>query len=95
MAARARVRRGALRPKQPPAKAGETHRCGLVAFVRYEREGSGKIVHVDVKKVAAAVDDFSRVAYAELLPDERKGACAAFMSRACASSKAWACGSSA
>ena len=28
-----------------------------------------------------AVDDFSRVAYAELLPDERKGTCAAFMSR--------------
>lgn len=28
-----------------------------------------------------AVDDFSRVAYAELLPDERKGTCAAFMRR--------------
>lgn len=28
-----------------------------------------------------AVDDFSRVAYAELLPDERKGTCAAFMDR--------------
>ena len=28
-----------------------------------------------------AVDDFNRVAYAELLPDERKGACAAFMGR--------------
>ena len=28
-----------------------------------------------------AVDDFSRVAYAELLPDERKGTCSAFMSR--------------
>lgn len=26
-----------------------------------------------------SVDDFSRVAYAELLPDERKGICAAFM----------------
>lgn len=29
-----------------------------------------------------AVDDRSRVAYAELLPDERKGTCAAFMGRA-------------
>lgn len=29
-----------------------------------------------------AVDDFSRVAYAELLPDERGATCAAFMSRA-------------
>ena len=28
-----------------------------------------------------AVDDFSRVAYAELPPDERKGTCAAFMGR--------------
>ena len=29
-----------------------------------------------------AVDEFSRVAYAELLPDGRKGTCAAFMGRA-------------
>ena len=28
-----------------------------------------------------AVDDFSRVAYAELLPDERRGTCSAFMGR--------------
>ncbi|WP_455137516.1 hypothetical protein [Thermophilibacter sp.] len=28
-----------------------------------------------------AVDDFSRVAYAKLLPDERKGTCSAFMAR--------------
>lgn len=28
-----------------------------------------------------AVDDFSRVAYAELLPDERKGACCGFLRR--------------
>mgnify|MGYP000154002897 FL=1 len=28
-----------------------------------------------------AVDDFSRVAYAELLPDERKGTCSAFVGR--------------
>lgn len=28
-----------------------------------------------------AVDDFSRVAYAELLPDERRATCSAFMSR--------------
>ena len=32
--------------------------------------------------VHRAVDEFSRVAYAELLPDERKGTCAAFMGRA-------------
>ena len=32
-------------------------------------------------RLHVAVDDFSRVAYAELLPDERKGTCAAFMGR--------------
>lgn len=31
-----------------------------------------------------AVDDFSRVAYAELLPDERKGTCSSFVRRAAA-----------
>ena len=31
-----------------------------------------------------AVDDFSRVAYAELLPDERKGTCSALMARCAA-----------
>ena len=31
-----------------------------------------------------AVDDFSRVAYAELLPDERKGTCSTFMARCAA-----------
>ena len=165
MAAQEQVRRGALRPKQPPAKAGEAHaarsrgaglrgplldaarparvgghdgRAGAHVRedrlqaghaearrrrprdpgrraaaarsppVRYERERPGELLHVDVKKVAripdggghralgrgcgsargagaaclhVAVDDFSRVAYAELLPDERKGTCAAFMSR--------------
>ena len=71
---------------------GEVRRRGPVTRVRYERESPGELVHVDVKKVAripgagssrlhVAVDDFSRVAYAELLPDEKKGACAAFMGR--------------
>ena len=39
-----------------------------------ERGAGASCLHV-------AVDDRSRVAYAELLPDERKGTCAAFMSR--------------
>lgn len=39
------------------------------------RRGAGS------SRLHVAVDDFSRVAYAELLPDERKGACAAFMGR--------------
>lgn len=41
------------------------------------------------------VADFSRVAYAELLPDERKGPARRSWAVACASSRAWACGSSA
>lgn len=83
---------------------------GPVTPVRYERGRPGKLVHVDVKRVAripdgggwrargaselahpksgagyaclhVAVDDFSRVAYAGLLPDERRGTCSAFMAR--------------
>ena len=39
------------------------------------RSGAGS------SRLHVAVDDFSRVAYAELLPDEKKGTCAAFMGR--------------
>lgn len=39
------------------------------------RRGAGS------SRLHVAVDDLSRVAYAELLPDERKGTCAAFMGR--------------
>lgn len=87
---------------------GEVRRRGPVTTVRYEREGPGELLHVDVKKVAripdgggwrangragrarpgagcaclhVAVDDFGRAACAELLLDERKGTCAAFMGR--------------
>ena len=38
--------------------------------------GGGRVACLHV-----AVDDFSRVAYAELLPDERKGTCSAFVGR--------------
>ena len=34
--------------------------------------------------VHVAIDDFSRIAYAEILPDETGGSCAHFMRRACA-----------
>ncbi|MGH9810435.1 MAG: IS481 family transposase [Terriglobia bacterium] len=34
--------------------------------------------------VHVAIDDFSRIAYAEILPDERGSTCAAFARRACA-----------
>lgn len=45
--------------------------------LRHEGRGGGGYACLRV-----AVDDRSRVAYAELLPDERRGTCAAFASRA-------------
>ena len=54
--------------------------------------GCGSARGAGVVCLHVAVDDLGRVAYAELLPDERKGTCAAFMERSCASSRAWACG---
>jgi transposase InsO family protein len=83
-----------LRPKEP--------------VVRYEHDGPGEMIHIDIKKlgrfwrpghrvtgdprqdsegagwefVHVCVDDYSRVAYAEVLPDERKESAAAFLQRA-------------
>jgi len=43
-----------------------------------QSDGAGwEFVHI-------AIDDYSRIAYAEILPDERGATCAAFMRRACA-----------
>jgi transposase InsO family protein len=76
--------------------------------VRYERDGPGEMLHMDIKKlgrfwrpghrvtgdtsqdsagagwefVHVCVDDYSRVAYAEVLPDERKESAVAFLQRA-------------
>jgi len=83
-----------LRPKEP--------------VVRYEHDGPGEMLHIDIKKlgrfwrpghrvtgdpsqdsigagwefVHVCVDDYSRVAYAEVLPDERKESAVAFLRRA-------------
>lgn len=83
---------------------------------RYERDGPGDMIHVDVKKlgripegggwradpsqgpanhrrshqklgfdyVHVAVDDYTRFAYAEVLPDEKGPTCAGFLTRAAA-----------
>jgi len=92
--------RGGLRPHGPATRT------------RYERDGPGDLVHVDVKKVAripdgggwrangraadghhrgtgvrclhVAVDDRSRVCYAELHDDERRATCVGFLRRAAA-----------
>lgn len=76
--------------------------------VRYEHDGPGEMIHIDIKKlgrfwraghrvtgnrkqdsegagweyVHVCVDDYSRVAYAEVLPDERKESAVAFLRRA-------------
>jgi transposase InsO family protein len=75
---------------------------------RYEHDGPGEMLHMDIKKlgrfwraghrvtgnrsqdsegagweyVHVCVDDYSRVAYAEVLPDERKESAVAFLQRA-------------
>ena len=43
--------------------------------------GCGSRRGAGASSLHVAVDDFSRVAYAELLPDEREGTCSAFMAR--------------
>ena len=76
--------------------------------VRYEHDGPGEMLHIDIKKlgrfwrpghrvtgdssqdsigagweyVHVCIDDYSRVAYAEVLADERKESAAAFVQRA-------------
>lgn len=83
-----------LRPKEP--------------VVRYEHDGPGEMLHMDIKRLSrfwrpghrvtgnrsrecrgarweyvhVCVDDYSRVAYAEVLPDERNASAVAFLKRA-------------
>lgn len=77
-------KRGTPRLADVDRVTGEVRRRGPAAPVGYEWERIGEFLHVDVKKVVrlhVAVDGFSRVAYAELPPDERRGTRAAFMGR--------------
>jgi transposase InsO family protein len=93
---------------------GEVIRASKTTAVRYERDRSGELVHMDVKKIGripdgggwrahgraatasekdkraligydyvhSMIDDHSRLAYSEALPDEKGATCAAFLSRA-------------
>jgi transposase InsO family protein len=90
---------------------GRLPRLGAEPPNRYERQGAGELIHVDVKKlgrierpghrvsgryprhyrargkagwefVHVAVDDATRLAYAEVLPDERPETAVAFLRRA-------------
>lgn len=86
----------ALEPPRPPCRyerrhAGDLLHLDIKKLVRFDRPGhritgsrlaqsrgaGWEFVHV-------AIDDFSRLAYAEILPNERGATCAAFMGRACA-----------
>jgi transposase InsO family protein len=63
--------------------------------IRYEHRAPGDLIHVDIKKLGNipgylhnAVDDHSRLAYCEILPDEGKHSAVAFWHRAQAYFKA-------
>jgi transposase InsO family protein len=86
----------ALEPPKPPCRyerrhAGELLHLDIKKLTRFERPGhrvTGSRLHqsrgAGWEFVHVAIDDFSRLAYAEILPDERGGTCAAFLRRACA-----------
>jgi transposase InsO family protein len=54
---------------------GKLGRLGLEQPLRYERSRPGELVHI-------AVEDYSRLAYAEVLSDERALTAAGFLRRA-------------
>jgi transposase InsO family protein len=71
---------------------GRLGRIGLEQPIRYERSRPGELVHIDVSRtgiagweyVHVAVDDYSRLAYVEVLADEKATTAAGFLGRAIA-----------
>jgi transposase InsO family protein len=88
--------RSSLQPPIPPCRyerrhAGELLHLDIKKLARFWRPGhrvTGSRAHqsdgAGWEFVHIAIDDFSRIAYAEILPDEKGPTCAAFMHRACA-----------
>jgi transposase InsO family protein len=86
----------ALEPPKPVCRyerrhAGELLHLDIKKLARFERPGHrvtgsrlGQNEGVGWEFVHIAIDDFSRLAYAEILPDECGSTCGAFMRRACA-----------
>ena len=86
----------ALEPPRPACRyerrhAGELLHLDIKKLARFHRPGHrvtarrlGQSDRVGWEFVHVAIDDFSRLAYAEILADERGATCAAFMRRACA-----------
>lgn len=87
--------RAALNPPQPPCRyerrhAGELLHLDIKKLGRFWRPGHrvtgsrlGRCDGAGWEHVHVAIDDFSRIAYAEILPDEKGATCAAFLHRAC------------
>lgn len=85
-----------LEPPKPPCRyerrqAGELLHLDIKKLARFYRPGHrvtgcriGQSDGAGWEFVHVAIDDFSRLAYAEVLPNERGATCAAFMRRACA-----------
>lgn len=84
-----------LEPPRPPCRyerrhAGELLHLDIKKLARFYRPGH-RVTGCRAKQSAGAgwefvhiaIDDFSRIAYAEILPDEKGPSCAAFMRRAC------------
>lgn len=88
--------RAALEPPRPPCRyerrhAGELLHLDIKKLGRFSRPGhrvTGSRLRrsrdIGWESVHVAIDDFSRIAYAEILPDEKGATCAAFLERACA-----------
>ena len=86
----------ALEPPKPPCRyerrhAGELLHLDIKKLARFYRPGHrvtgcrlGQSDGAGWEFVHVAIDDFSRIAYAEVLPNERGATCGAFMRRACA-----------
>ena len=88
--------RAALEPPRPANRyerrqAGELLHLDIKKLGRFRKPGhritgrrGNKTHYPGWEFVHVAIDDFSRVAYAEVLPDETGQTCARFMRRACA-----------
>ena len=86
----------ALEPPIPPRRyerrhAGELLHLDIKKLARFWRPGhrvtgnrARKCLGAGWEFVHIAIDDFSRIAYAEILADEKGATCAAFLRRACA-----------
>jgi transposase InsO family protein len=87
-----------LEPRVPPCRyerrhAGELLHLDIKKLGRFRspghrvtgvRGGPGRSLEAGWEFVHVAIDDFSRLAYAEILPDETGGSCARFVRRALA-----------